>query len=522
MRLQRIRAQLMLRFGIVLAIMSAAVIAALVILAGVNTTVATVAEKHRLQNQAVALALNAQDSALNAISFSLASLNQQAVFAEQVRDFQNGVDSLSAEPGLSGQQIQLLRAIRDVHGNYTRQANSFFQVVLRRRGTGDARTLSALRDNESEAALRVDLLSDTLTQRIAALSAALGREVAAAEGALLQALPRALIVLVIIVTVAGSAAIWIGGRFARWITRPILELSDAADRFTAGNYAARARILATNEISDVANAFNRMAEQIQMLIRSLQSEINAAQGEKARAERADKVKSTFLASMSHELRTPLNAVINFTKFVARGDLGEVNDAQKEALGEVLESSKHLLNLINDVLDMSKIESGSLVLFLEDHVDLPKLVNSAAKVGRSLLTEKPVEVHVEIAPDLPPIRADRQRVYQILLNIVSNACKFTEEGTITIRATCSDGQIMLSVRDTGPGIPLADQPAVFEAFKQTEAGLRQGGGTGLGMPISRSLAEAHGGRLWVESEAGKGATFYVVLPVEARAAASMIA
>ncbi|MEP7285808.1 MAG: ATP-binding protein [Chloroflexota bacterium] len=230
------------------------------------------------------------------------------------------------------------------------------------------------------------------------------------------------------------------------------------------------------------------------------------------AERSDQVKSAFLASMSHELRTPLNSIINFTRFVADGDTGPVNDEQKELLLEVVGSGKHLLNLINDVLDMSKIEAGSLNLFIEDNVNLKTILDTTVATGRSLLKEA-VQIETAVDENLPLIRGDRQRILQILLNLISNACKFTEEGEIKISAHQANGEIVISVKDTGLGIAPEDQALVFEAFKQTTTGLRQGGGTGLGMPIAKSLAEAHGGRLWLESEVSKGSTFFISLPIK---------
>src|SRR5262249_51879439 len=159
----------------------------------------------------------------------------------------------------------------------------------------------------------------------------------------------------------------------------------------------------------------------------------------------------------------------------------------------------------------KIEAGSLNLFIEENINLNSLLDSAVSTGRSLLVGKPVRLQSNIEENLPRMRADQQRILQILLNLISNACKLTEEGEIKISAQQADGEIVISVTDTGPGIALEDQSLVFEAFKQTRTGLRQGGGTGLGMPIAKSLAEAHGGRLWLESDYGHGARFYVALP-----------
>jgi signal transduction histidine kinase len=232
------------------------------------------------------------------------------------------------------------------------------------------------------------------------------------------------------------------------------------------------------------------------------------------AEQANQVKSAFLASMSHELRTPLNAIINFTKFVARGVMGPVNERQISTLTNVITSGEHLLSLINDVLDVSKIESGSFSLFLQD-VSMADIIASAEKTAQSLLVDKPVTFVTDIAPDLPSLVGDPQRILQVVLNIVSNACKFTDEGEIRISAEAKNDEIFVSIADTGPGIDPADYEAVFEKFKQTQTGLRQGGGTGLGMPISKSLIEAHGGRLWIEGKQSQGTIFKFMLPLQAK-------
>ncbi len=254
----------------------------------------------------------------------------------------------------------------------------------------------------------------------------------------------------------------------------------------------------------------------QLEVQEIQLRDLAVQADAARkkAEQSDHIKSAFLASMSHELRTPLKSVINFTRFVADGDTGEINDQQKELLGEVIDSAHHLLNLINDVLDISKIEAGGLNLFIEDDVDLNQIVKNMMSIGRSLVAEKSVTLEAEYSDEKMPIRGDRQRILQVLLNIMSNACKFTDQGSITVKVAREQDAVVISIADTGPGIPLSDQESVFEAFKQTQLGMRRGNnGTGLGMPIARSLTEAHGGHLWLHSEPGKGATFYVSLPVK---------
>lgn len=252
-----------------------------------------------------------------------------------------------------------------------------------------------------------------------------------------------------------------------------------------------------------------LAEQIAIAVQNAQLfEAQLATTDKLRV--ADRVKSQFLASMSHELRTPLNAIINYSWFIVKGKLGPTTSKQEEALTTVVNSGNHLLNLINDVLDISKIEAGSLELFIQHDIDLKKELQAAVETATTLLTGKNVALNIQMEENVPCISGDRQRILQIILNILSNACKFTEEGSITLRTYQHDHEVVIAVQDTGPGIAPEDYEAVFESFRQTEVGLKQGGGTGLGMAISKRLTEAHGGRLWFESQVGKGSTFYVAL------------
>jgi signal transduction histidine kinase len=218
--------------------------------------------------------------------------------------------------------------------------------------------------------------------------------------------------------------------------------------------------------------------------------------------------------MSHELRTPLNAILNFSRFVSEGMLGDVNSDQIETLGKVNDNGKHLLSLINDLLDISKIEAGQLKLFVEDDIDMNKVFTSVSDVAESLLADKPVRLVTEVDPDLPLVLGDKRRIRQILLNLVSNACKFTDEGEVKLELRREEDTLLFSVTDTGPGIAQEDQEAVFDTFHQTANGIKQGAGTGLGLPISRRLAEIHGGSLWLESTPGNGATFFVRLPIHA--------
>lgn len=259
---------------------------------------------------------------------------------------------------------------------------------------------------------------------------------------------------------------------------------------------------------------NRQRDELAAQNTQLEASNNALAIAKDQAEAANRIKSQFLANMSHELRTPLNAILNFTQFVTSGMLGDVNDQQVEHLDKVTDNGKHLLGLINDVLDISKIEAGSLKLFIEDDVDLKREFNAVADVGRSMTLEKPVQIITNAPESVPPMVGDRRRIRQVMLNLVSNATKFTEEGSITLDLWQEGDELLFRVKDTGPGIAAEDHELVFETFRQTTHGLKKGEGTGLGLPISRRLAEAHGGSLTLESVPGQGATFTMRLPLAA--------
>lgn len=263
---------------------------------------------------------------------------------------------------------------------------------------------------------------------------------------------------------------------------------------------------------DDLRVLKSLAEQIAIATRNAQL---FAQTEAARdaAEEANRVKSQFLANMSHELRTPLNAILNFTGFIADGILGPVNGQQLDSLNKVMASGQHLLSLINDILDLTKIEVGMMDLFIEE-VDLNAALEAVVSTAKGLVKDKPIRLYTEIQEDLPPIKGDRRRVRQIMLNLVANAVKFTPEGSVTIIAQEQGDEIYMAVRDTGVGIPEDQQDMVFETFRQAKHELAETPGTGLGLPITKHFVEAHGGRIWMDSRIGIGTTFHVLLPIHA--------
>jgi signal transduction histidine kinase len=231
-------------------------------------------------------------------------------------------------------------------------------------------------------------------------------------------------------------------------------------------------------------------------------------------EVASRHKSQFLANMSHELRTPLNAILGYTELILDSIYGEIPARAREVMERIDKSGRHLLGLINDVLDLAKIEAGQLALALVDY-SLGDVVQTVATAVEALAAEKQLALKVVVAPDLPRGRGDERRLAQVLLNLVGNAIKFTEAGEVRVEATAGDGRFLVAVTDTGPGIAAADQERIFEEFQQADtSSTRKKGGTGLGLSIARRIVEMHGGRIWVESEPGKGSTFRFAVPVRA--------
>jgi signal transduction histidine kinase/CheY-like chemotaxis protein len=242
----------------------------------------------------------------------------------------------------------------------------------------------------------------------------------------------------------------------------------------------------------------------------------AYQSERAALERmreVDRLKTQFLANMSHELRTPLNSIIGFSRVILRGIDGPLTELQQADLTAIHSSGQHLLGLINDVLDLSKIEAGKMELSIED-VDLADIVKGVMSTAIALVKDRPVELRQEVPASMPPLQADSRRIRQVILNLVSNAAKFTDKGHILTRVTVHPREIQVSVSDTGMGIPHDKLDHIFEEFTQVDASTtRKAGGTGLGLAITRHFVEMHRGRIWVESQLGAGSTFSFTLPLE---------
>jgi signal transduction histidine kinase len=231
-------------------------------------------------------------------------------------------------------------------------------------------------------------------------------------------------------------------------------------------------------------------------------------------EIASQHKSQFVANMSHELRTPLAAILGYAELIHEGFYGPLPEKALDSLMRIRSNGKHLLGLINSVLDIAKIESGQFTLNMVEYA-IESVVETVRAATESLAQSKKLALTTEVAKPLPVGLGDEQRLTQVLLNLVGNAIKFTDAGEVRVTARAVNGHFNVSVTDTGPGIPKQDQMRIFEQFHQVDSSLTKAkGGTGLGLAIAKQIVEMHGGRIWVESTLGKGSTFQMELPTRA--------
>jgi signal transduction histidine kinase len=279
---------------------------------------------------------------------------------------------------------------------------------------------------------------------------------------------------------------------------PIQRIDARLAAIASGDFAGHVDVPNRDELGALAANVNRMNEELERLYGEL--------------EAASEHKSEFLASMSHELRTPLNAIIGFSQVLREEMFGEINEKQAEYLEDILSSGHHLLSLINDVLDLSKIEAGQVELESAPF-SLREALERGVVMVRERATEDGVHVLLDADGDVDVVEGDERRVRQVIFNLLSNAVKFTPAGgAVDVSAARVDGEVRIAVADTGPGLAREDHERIFEEFQQTESGVAQREGTGLGLALSKRLVELHGGRIWVESEVGKGSTFTFTLPV----------
>jgi signal transduction histidine kinase/DNA-binding NarL/FixJ family response regulator len=352
-------------------------------------------------------------------------------------------------------------------------------------------------------------------------------------------------ILCIFVLISGLFALLISSRLQRLISRPILHLEDTMRMVSANkNYEVRATKTYSDEIGRLIDGFNTMLSEIQQrdtALRGANEQLKSRTGElekeiqyrkemqeellkaKHAAEEANRAKSTFLANMSHELRTPLNAIIGYSEMLEEETRDSAKSEDVQDLRKIQSAGKHLLALINDVLDLSKIEAGKMGLHLETF-DVPSLIEEMTTTLQPAAAKNSNAIQVHVAKGVRAMRADVTKVRQILFNLLSNACKFTDHGVISVdvdqnRIEGRDG-VRFRVSDTGIGITAKQKENLFHEFSQADASIaRKYGGTGLGLAITYRFVQLMKGRISVESEPGKGATFTVNLPAQVIAESS---
>ncbi|MBI2999988.1 MAG: sensor histidine kinase [Deltaproteobacteria bacterium] len=313
-----------------------------------------------------------------------------------------------------------------------------------------------------------------------------------------------------------AMALFASAFVARRVVRPLRKLREGVGQIGSGDLSFRVDLKTGDELEALGEEFNKMTASLQDAQAGLERKVAERTRElivaNQKLDEASRHKSQFLASVSHELRTPLNAIIGFTRLVLRKTAGQIPDLQSENLQKVLISAEHLLQLINGLLDLSKIEAGRMEV-LPESFRLDEIIEKAASTVEPMLKDGSVRLVSEIALDLPPINTDREKFEQILLNLLSNAAKFTERGEIKISAWQENGFLKVAVSDTGIGMEREALQYIFEEFRRVDmAGTRKYSGTGLGLAIVKRLVTLLGGELSVESEMGKGSTFTVKLPI----------
>ena len=316
------------------------------------------------------------------------------------------------------------------------------------------------------------------------------------EGA--EAYGRSRLLVLAFAGVSVVFALGLGYAMSWSLIGPIRQMNARFGEIAAGDFSRRLEVPNRDELGALADDLNRMSDEIGRLVREV--------------EAASRNKSEFLANMSHELRTPLNAIIGFSEVLSERMFGEINEKQAEYIGDILQSGQHLLSLINDILDLSKIEAGRMELELSDF-DLPSAVENTLTLVRERAVRREITLERTLDERLGTILADERKVRQVLLNLLSNALKFTPEGgKIDVRAALNDGAAAISVTDNGVGIAPEDLEKVFEEFRQVGTVSKKVEGTGLGLAISRKFIELHGGKIWVTSQVGTGSTFAFTLPL----------
>jgi signal transduction histidine kinase len=423
---------------------------------------------------------------LYGVSAALAAPDSAALSSalRQISQFGYHLDRLAF---VAKDEVALLGRVREEYARFIAIATRVLEL------TGAGRTTEARQVQTAELAPLADRLERLTNQLVNRAEADMVNGVDASRATYERSR-----VYVVAFALAGFLLTLALGYTISWsIVAPVQEIDERLNRIAAGNFSQKVVVANRDELGALAEHVNSACERLRELYQSLQD--------------ASRHKSQFLANMSHELRTPLNAILGFSELMLDGVYGEVPERMRAPLERMQRNGKHLLGLINDVLDLSKIEAGQFSLSVGDY-SVDELVRGVYGAVESLAAEKKLSISTCVPAGLPPARGDERRLAQALLNLVGNAIKFTDSGEVAIEVAARDDSLTFSVRDTGPGIAESDQVKIFEEFRQVDGSITKTKmGSGLGLAIAKRIVELHGGRIWVDSRAGEGATFSFTAP-----------
>ena len=425
---------------------------------------------------------------LYSVSSALLVPNERTLEAtlRQLNQFGYDLDRLQF---VAKDEVELLSRVRQDYDQFIKVVT---QVVEMIRGGKVAESREAQLSQAGPLADRLERLTNELVNKAEA------DMVASAEASEASyAVSRWVVVSFALGAIA--LALVLGYAISWSVITPVTQMDARLREIASGDFSQHVAVPNRDELGTLAANLNRMSDELGRLYRQL--------------EAANRHKSEFLANMSHELRTPLNAIIGFSEVLHERMFGELNDKQAEYVSDILASGRHLLSLINDILDRSKVEAGKMELDLT-RFDLPAAMDNALTLVKERAGRHGVALALEVDERLDHVVGDERKIKQVLLNLLSNAVKFTPEGgRVALRAVMAGESVEVAVSDTGIGIALEDQAAVFEEFRQVgtdHAGKREG--TGLGLTLTRKFVELHGGTIGVKSEVGRGSTFTFTLPV----------
>jgi signal transduction histidine kinase len=423
---------------------------------------------------------------LQEVAFAFATPDEPRINAavRQIAQTRYSIDRLEF---VAAEEADLVARVGATHNDFA--ATTLQMLELLRTG----RTAEAQRLQTQALALadRIERLTNELVHRAEA-------EAADSIDSSRQADARSRAVVLGFAAASIALALLVGTALALAISGPLRAISSRVERIAAGDFTEHVRVDNRDELGALATNIDRMNDQLGLLYEQLAA--------------ANRHKSEFLSNMSHELRTPLNAIIGFSEVLLERLFGELNAKQADYLQDILDSGKHQLTLVNDILDLSKVEAGRMELELSSF-SLNETINNCVAMLRERASRRGIALEIEGDPGIGAIEADQRKVKQVLFNLLSNAVKFTPEGgRITVRAHESESVVEISVQDTGVGIAPEDQGRIFEEFAQASSGKSMEASTGLGLTLAKRFVELHGGAMTVQSAIGQGSTFTFSLPL----------